>query len=60
MLRGLAANKSSNCLPLDEENGLVMDGKKKGKGQYINGHEHSDVVAYCQQVFLPAWTCLQS
>ena len=30
------------------------------KGQYVDGHERSDVVAYCQQVFLPAWTHLQS
>ncbi|KAL4068684.1 hypothetical protein V8B97DRAFT_2024627 [Scleroderma yunnanense] len=32
--------------------------KKEVKGQYVDGCEHSDVVAYCQQVFLPAWTHL--
>ncbi|KIM60193.1 hypothetical protein SCLCIDRAFT_16384 [Scleroderma citrinum Foug A] len=32
--------------------------KKEVKGQYVDGHERSDVVAYRQQVFLPAWTCL--
>ena len=34
--------------------------KKEVKGQYVNGHERSDVIAYRQQVFLPAWTRLQS
>jgi len=34
--------------------------KKEVKGQYVDGHECSDVVAYRQQVFLPAWTHLQS
>ena len=34
--------------------------EKEVKGQYVDGHECSDVVAYHQQVFLPAWTCLQS
>ncbi|KIM58662.1 hypothetical protein SCLCIDRAFT_16731 [Scleroderma citrinum Foug A] len=34
--------------------------KKEVKGQYVDGHECSDVVAYRQQVFLPAWTRLQS
>ena len=24
------------------------------KGQYVNGHEHADVVAYHDSVFLPA------
>ena len=28
--------------------------KQEVKGQYVDGHEHSDIVAYCQQVFLPA------
>ncbi|KAI6109070.1 hypothetical protein EDD16DRAFT_1430880, partial [Pisolithus croceorrhizus] len=27
--------------------------KKELKGQYVDGHEHSDVVAYCQDIFLP-------
>jgi len=28
---------------------------KELKGQYQDGHEHADVVEYCQKVFLPAW-----
>lgn len=28
---------------------------KKPSGQYIDGHEHADVVYYRQQIFLPAW-----
>ncbi|KAF9062622.1 hypothetical protein BDP27DRAFT_1481768, partial [Rhodocollybia butyracea] len=23
--------------------------------QYVDGHEHTDVVQYCQEVFLPSW-----
>ena len=28
---------------------------KDPKGQYVDGHEHEDVVRYRQNVFLPAW-----
>ncbi|KAI6101491.1 hypothetical protein EDD16DRAFT_1525908 [Pisolithus croceorrhizus] len=34
--------------------------KKELKGQYVDGHKRSDVVAYRQDVFLPAWNHLQS
>jgi hypothetical protein len=29
--------------------------KKTPSGQYVDGHEHDDVVAYRQTVFLPVW-----
>jgi hypothetical protein len=28
---------------------------KNPKGQFVDGHERADVVAYRQNVFLPAW-----
>jgi hypothetical protein len=31
---------------------------KKLSGQYVDGHKRSDVVHYCQTVFLPAWAKL--
>jgi hypothetical protein len=34
--------------------------KKEPHGQYADGHERSDVVHYCQNIFLPAWTRYQS
>ena len=30
------------------------------KGQYANGHEHADVVWYCNQKFLPQWREIKS
>ena len=40
--------------------------KQEVKGQYVDGHErnvdgheHNDVVTYCQDVFLPGWSHLQ-
>ena len=32
---------------------------KKPSGQYVDGHERPDVVAYRQNVFLPAWKALE-
>ncbi|CAK5270275.1 unnamed protein product [Mycena citricolor] len=34
--------------------------KKEVKGQYSNGHERSDVVHFCQHVFLPRWKELEA
>lgn len=28
------------------------------KGQYVDGHKHEDIVAYCQNVFLPGIWCV--
>ena len=30
------------------------------KGQYVDGHERADIVAYWQHVFLPTWKQAQS
>ena len=29
------------------------------KGQYVDGHEHKDVVFYQNQVFLPQWKSIK-
>ncbi|KAF9228309.1 hypothetical protein BS17DRAFT_693021 [Gyrodon lividus] len=33
--------------------------KKEPKGQYSDGHEHDNIVNYCQNIFLPAWARFQ-
>ena len=30
------------------------------KGQYVDGHEREDVVAYCQNIFLPRWANIKA
>ena|ERR1700685_769453 len=30
------------------------------KGQYVDGHEWEDVVAYCQKIFLPQWANIKA
>ncbi|KAG1788185.1 uncharacterized protein HD556DRAFT_1312143 [Suillus plorans] len=32
---------------------------KDPKGQFVDGHERDDVVAYRQEVFLPAWAAIK-
>jgi hypothetical protein len=32
---------------------------KDPKGQFVNGHERDDVVAYRQETFLPAWAAIK-
>ncbi|KAG1753179.1 hypothetical protein EDB19DRAFT_1902827 [Suillus lakei] len=33
--------------------------KKEPQEQYLDGHEHDDIVYYRQNIFLPAWSCYQ-
>ncbi|OAX32505.1 hypothetical protein K503DRAFT_852125 [Rhizopogon vinicolor AM-OR11-026] len=33
--------------------------KEEEKGQYVDGHEHEDVITYRQKVFLPLWESFQ-
>lgn len=52
--KGISLRTAQNWL-----NRLGFRWTKEPKGQYCDGHERNDVVAYRQQIFLPKWKLIE-
>jgi hypothetical protein len=56
-LRLKKKNLAPNCTALDVSHELPMD--EGPKGQFVDGHEHKNIVTYQMDIFLRAWAKLE-